>query len=358
MTADIISENNEPILKGVYHPWRRYFARMLDISIYTMLWNIFLIMVVKVNINNKGFWEEVLDIIISTSIMLFIEPLLLKLFKTTPGKAIFGLKIETSSGHPLTYKEGLDRTWELLGKGMGYRIPFYNLYRLWKSYELCQEQEETSWDNTFAYSIKDTKWYRTLLWALANLILFGIIFLVLLNQQIPPNKGNLTIETFVDNYNYYSNLFEIDSGEYYLDSTGNWAKKPDDGTFTINLYADVRPEYDFVVEKDTLKEVSLSLEIINNTEWIGSDSYQILLAALAFGGAQEDVNLFSGFNKKMAAKILNNMGEPFEFVESGIQYTYEVESQGYNTTDGSVLIPNEASKENYYSFKFTVKKLD
>lgn len=358
MTTAFILEDNEQNLPGVYHPWRRYFARMLDVSVYTMLWRIFLVIAINVNVSHRGSWGNILDIIVGAAMMLFIEPLLLKNFKTTLGKAIFGLQIETANGHSLTYQEGLERTWELLGRGMGYHIPFYNLYRLWKSYELCQDNKEQPWDYKLTYFIKDTKWYRTVLWALAHAILFGSFLLVLENQQMAPNKGNLTIETFVENHQYYSKLYQMGSGEYYLDSTGQWVKKPSDGSFSISFYTDVRPEYDFVVENGLLQEVSLSLEIINSDDWIDTYSNQMILAALAFGGAQEEVSLFSGFNKKVAEQISYNVGEPFEFVEAGIQYEYDVDYRGYSAFGNMQLIADDKAKEKYYYFKFKMRKLD
>ncbi len=92
-----------------------------------------------------------------------------KKFKTTIGKAIFGLRIETTEGISISYKSGFERTWILIGKGLGYNIPIYNLVRLWKSYKLCSDKEVQSWNDDISYTIKDAKWYRTLGYIGANL---------------------------------------------------------------------------------------------------------------------------------------------------------------------------------------------
>lgn len=117
-------------LPQVFYPWRRFLARILDLSIYSTLWSIILILVFHVNLATRSSIENIFNTIISLVIMLFLEPLWLHLSGTTPGKAIFGLRIEDSEGRRLRYLEGFERTWGVLSSGMGYNFPIYNLVRL------------------------------------------------------------------------------------------------------------------------------------------------------------------------------------------------------------------------------------
>lgn len=117
-------------LPQVFYPWRRYLSRSLDLSIYHMFFSVFLALALHVNLTTSSNIGILFDSFMIFFIMLFLEPLLLHLFGTTLGKAIFGLKIETPDGRRLTYGEGLARTWSVLGAGMGYNIPIYNLVRL------------------------------------------------------------------------------------------------------------------------------------------------------------------------------------------------------------------------------------
>ena len=147
-------------LPQVFHPWRRYLARTYDTLIYTILWVAFLAFVFHVNVLDRNNAEKLLDGFITTIMMLFLEPMLLHLFGTTPGKAIFGLRITNPDGSRLSYIEGLERIWDVLSRGMGFNIPIYNIIRLLKSYNLCVENETQPWDELISYTIKDTKWYR------------------------------------------------------------------------------------------------------------------------------------------------------------------------------------------------------
>lgn len=75
--------------------------------------------------------------------MLFLEPVLLRLFGTTLGKWIFGLRLEDENGNRPSYIAGFIRTLQVIGSGLGYHIPVYSLVRLWKSYKQCSDNEKS-----------------------------------------------------------------------------------------------------------------------------------------------------------------------------------------------------------------------
>jgi len=103
----------------VFHPWRRYLARTMDFIIYNLLWSAFIAFIFHVNVAVRSGLENLLDSFMAFVIMLVLEPLWLHLFRTTPGKAIFGLRIENHGGSRLSYGEGLERTWSVIGDGSG-----------------------------------------------------------------------------------------------------------------------------------------------------------------------------------------------------------------------------------------------
>ncbi len=144
----------------VFRPWRRYFARGLDMSIYQMILDAILGFVCHVNLLNEGLLVKFVGTLVTVIMMLLIEPFLLNRFGTTFGKWVFGLRVEKTDGNLIPYREGLRRTWGVIGNGYGYMIPIYNLVCLFKSYKLCIEKEVQPWDEGISYTIKDTKWYR------------------------------------------------------------------------------------------------------------------------------------------------------------------------------------------------------
>ncbi len=353
-TDNRCTDCSEDELLQVFHPWRRYFARLLDMSIYNILWSAFLAFVFHLNLASRSNIENFLDTFIAIIIMLFLEPLFLHLFGTTPGKAIFGLKIETPDGRMLSYSEGLERTWRVIGIGMGFNIPIYTLVRLWKSYSLCSDNETQPWDEFISYTIKDTKWYRSIIYIGANAVILAVLITIISAQYLPPNRGDLTIAEYVENYNYYAKFFDI--GNEYLDEDGKWVKQNHDGTVYIQIGHGKKPEYNFSFENGYVSGVSFEVEINNNESFLSSYNTQMFLASLAFAGAQNEMKLYSKIPNRIAKQIESKSFEDFSFKEAGITFTCDTEYSGYRYSQSDFLFPSENSAENYFSLNFLMTK--
>lgn len=345
---------SEDELPQVYYPWRRYLARAFDGVIYTIFWSAFLAFVFHVNVVGRNNAERFLDGFITTIMMLFLEPSLLHLFGTTPGKVIFGLRIENPDGSHLSYTDGLVRTWGVLSRGMGFNIPIYNIIRLLKSYNLCIENETQPWDESISYTIKDTKWYRGVIYIGASLATFAVLLTISSAQQLPPNKGDINIAEFVENHNYYAKLYKIDFSNEYLDEDGKWMEKETDKTI-IYISLNEKPEYNFTIENGYVTGVSFEIEIKNNDYMISSYDHHMFLASLAFAGAQNEMGLFSKIPKRIASTIENNILNDYHFIEAGIVFDCDIEHSGY-TKLTNILVPSENAKENYFSLKFSMNK--
>jgi uncharacterized RDD family membrane protein YckC len=165
-----------------FHPWRRYFARVFDMALYNMTWLSFLVFTFHVNLIGRSSILNLLDSYIAIGMMLFLEPLWLHFFRTTPGKSIFGIRIEDFNGKNLTYRQGFDRTFGVIGSGLGFNIPIYNFIRLWKSYNLCIDKKIQPWNESTSYIIKDTKLYRTFLYIAIYIGIFAIFFNIIFTQ--------------------------------------------------------------------------------------------------------------------------------------------------------------------------------
>lgn len=95
-SSERVPDRDKP--KPPYCPWRRYFARMLDLSIYGLFWTALMTLVLHVNLLDRAPILEWIDSLAALLMMLFLEPLWLRLWGTTPGKALFGLRIEREDG--------------------------------------------------------------------------------------------------------------------------------------------------------------------------------------------------------------------------------------------------------------------
>lgn len=354
----------EDVVPQANYPWRRFFARWLDLLIYQTLWQVLLAALFHVNSRKIGgdALGGTLELYAAIAIMVLVEPLLLHLFGTTIGKAVWGLRIELTEGRRLTYQEGLARTWNVLVRGMGFAVPGYNLVRLWKSYKLCMENEPQPWEDqeNVSYTIKDTNWYRTASFIAVNLVLVCVIYFTLIFLLLPPNRGELRVGEFVENYKYYEKYLGVNSGSYEFDENGHWRKKPDEanGTFYLDLSAGIVPVYEYTcADDDSITGIQITEEGENIQDWsiwLMSQSPEFTTAALAYTGAQKEVHMLSA--RKDLDNIIQRIGNSgfssYEFTCAGVHFLCQVsydgfEAENYDSEGNVILIPKEGEANRF-----------
>ena len=67
--------NTLPVIEQVFHPWRRFFARLLDFCIYSILWSAVLAFLFHVNVATRGDTWRLFDSFITIGLMFILEPL-------------------------------------------------------------------------------------------------------------------------------------------------------------------------------------------------------------------------------------------------------------------------------------------
>lgn len=341
-------------LPYVFYPWRRFFARTLDSFLYEIILAAFLVFVLNINISNRSNWGSILDSFIVILMMLFLEPLWLKLFRTTPGKAIFGLYIENLDGRNLSYSEGLARMWEVIAIGLGYNIPIYNIVRQVKSYRKCVDREIQPWDENLSYTIRDTKIYRNILCLGAYAALFFVLSLINASLLFPPNRGDLTVAQFSENFNYYSKYFDVGFGSKFLNENGEWEEKEMYDTYYINIAEGKDTEYFFDMENGYIKGVSFKIEIENIEHFIMSYDTQMILTSLSFIGAQDEMSLYSKIPKRIIEQIKSNTFKDFTFTEAGVTVICDIEHAGHMDTGSGFLFTEDSTEHNYFSIDFSM----
>lgn len=188
-------------------PWRRYAARWLDLLIYGLLWNAVARCIFRLNLGSgiyANWLFTLLDTAVGVLLMLLIEPVLLHFWGTTPGKWLFGMEIRTPNGEKLAIRTGFYRTWQVFTGGMGWDIPIWSWYRLYKSYQ-ASTAGELPWDIDNGCHIvaheRKTKWYRVLMFLFAWLLVLAAEVGISLYADLPHNRGRMTLSQYVDNCN-------------------------------------------------------------------------------------------------------------------------------------------------------------
>ena len=340
------------------HPWRRFFAMYTDMFFYGAVLNlIFLLAGRDCTITIS------LDILFTALViitMFFTEPLLLSLFGTTPGKRIFGIYVYLSGGKKMSYVDGLYRCFYRIKYGLGFYIPFYSIYRLYKSFEACSENEIMPWDDEYGTEIrlKNFSWKNIAIWAVAFVAALGAVIFITVILALPPNKGNVTPEQFAENYNYSSKYKGYD---FYIEPN---EKGENYGMFTEDAYPKrgtiihlgpafaERHIYYKTDENGYVIETGFVIEGSNDlyySSWSGYE-YRLMWAFM-----MADEKLSSYFSTE--AFISNTTEGPFDsgtYFYDGFTIKKEVDTTGYKFKDDKTIIRN--SNDAKFSIRWSISK--
>ena len=123
-------------------PWIRYWARTFDTVVFVIVFGFTL-----------GFLlPQILEIhdtvfnMIALAAMAFYEAACLSIFSTTPGKALFRIRICRRDGTPPSFGMALLRSFRVFIKGVGLGIPLIALITQIVGYQTLNRDGITSWD--------------------------------------------------------------------------------------------------------------------------------------------------------------------------------------------------------------------
>jgi hypothetical protein len=351
-------ESND--ISTVPYPWRRFFARYLDITIYGTIWLLFANLLLHWN-PERNLLLRILESYTTMAIMIIIEPLLLSTCGTTPGKWIFGLVVSTKDGSKLSYHQAFLRTVGVFCKGFGYNIPFYNLIREYYSYKDCKQLTPLPWEEGYSYRIKDNKGYRIIIFSAAMVLNVLLGSLILMQAQLPIHRGELTAEQYYDNCNHVISYQHLNLGKHFS-SEGLWVDntEPAAGVFEISVMGyQPYPSHELTITNGYVTGVKIESEV-QGDDLVTGNVVQKYIAVTSFLAAQKEMNAIRFNRSRNIKKILKNDFDNYTFVESGIRVTNQVEYSGYSKSsdaNGSILFPAEGQK-NYYHMIFTMELID
>ena len=355
-TLDLPQEDAEP---KVTSPIRRFLARWMDLTVYSLLWDILLTAVFRVNISQRSGGSEVLAGIIAALMMLFLEPLLLRVFGTTLGKWVLGLSVTDGEEGRLSYPAGLLRTWNVFLYGMGLNIPIVHLYRLWKSYKACDRVETLPWEEDSVLRLREGKvLLRVGGFAAACLVLIGGLSLSLVAAQRPPHRGEITVAEFCENYNYLAAYYDPEMASL-LNPNGSW-KEPE-GTVVISLVGEglSKPELHFTEDSSgRMTGVTISFREEGDTFFMVPTTIRIL-ATLAFVQAQPGVGLLDrDAVNAVIDRIQAEPAESFQETVNGVEIRCESSFVGYSGDFGSYIIPLEGMDTYRFAMDYSMTLAD
>lgn len=338
-------------LPTVANPWRRYFARALDLTIYTTIWFAVFFLVLRWNPATNGFLQ-LFNTFLSCGTMLLIEPLLLSKLGTTPGKWLFGLELYALQGNKLTYSAAFTRTRLLFQDGLGYFIPIYSIYRHYKSYVACRDHEMLPWDENIYYILKDKKPIRIIAVILANILILLLIVAISLQAVMPRIQGDLSAEEFTRNFNDLLDYHGINYG-MHLSADGQWIEDPYDGTaITLMLMSPPLPDFDIIETDGIVTRISFSLSAEDSGTILDNYGAIIILAIRSYAGAQKGVNFL---NHTTVLPDVRTSFSSFSHTVAGITIQNDVSYEGYQKLGTVTLSPIDGEQQSFH-LEFSMDK--
>ena len=350
-------ETPRPILRDipprVTSPWKRYFARMFDIAVYEFIFDlvlVYLFYISPIRLAESAF--ATISGFAALVMMLFIEPTLLSTWGTTPGKWIFGLSVRDKEGFKLTWNEAFVRTQRVLWYGMGLSVPIYTLVRMWKSYRSCYE-DTLEWEISTALELKDEKKWRRFAYVKAWILLILVSVFAMIMSSVPVNRGDLTKEELIENYNRYSNYYGLNIG---LNSDGHWEGQPEPGAVVVE-FGPKKPDFIFHEENGIVTEVKL--QVYGFGDSIYRTNYQNITSCMVYALTRSGEGYFPLTDKteKLTKFMSENPFEDFEFEFYGYKVRGDYNYSGYFMAVDSILWPNEDEAQKF-SYELTIKKIN
>lgn len=335
----------------VAYPWRRFFARWLDVFLYSVLWSAFGTLVLRFNPPDNLIFT-LLGIYLNYVTMLVVEPLLLSTWGYTPGKWIFGLQVKDTYGGKIYWTTAMARTWQVFAKGMGYGIPFYNLYRYYKSYRACSDCETLPWEEECGYAIKDTKVLRCVGCAGAAVALFGLAVLTMAQAQMPRYRGMLTAEQYVANVNDLYHYITR-SSDQTMDENGHWEEQGN--VFHLDGLGYGDPDHKLTLDENGKVTAVTLAKDLTGEQIIADSIFQKQLAALSFAAAVGDYNCISWLESGVLTAISERGFGNYTIQAGDVTITQAVHQEGYQDA-GDWLFADDSVPEDQlrYQMEFTM----
>ena len=215
------------------YPWRRFFARALDLSLAGILWSALQYLVLHwywPEFGLMGFADTLVSAWGAWLFLLVLEPILLCTWGYTPGKRLLRLKVRREDGSKLDLERAVIRTAWIFLRGFALGVPLLNILCLGTCYDRCIKDQVMPWDQGLRYAVRPAGKKRAAVYA-AILLLTPIPNLAIVSEswRLPNPDGPLTPEQVVENYNFLERRVESLWGErpqLSLEPDGRWRDAP------------------------------------------------------------------------------------------------------------------------------------
>ncbi len=347
------------IIPEKIYPFRRYFARMTDEFLYTLL-GIF----IWTNIFHIRTFEGFAAVIwISLSSLIFtwlLEPVFLAKFAATPGKWIFGIRIHDRDGGFLTYEYAKARTRSVIFWGCGLQIPAFRRYCNIKSYidyTRKGSKADLPWEDNSTFTFVDDNIWRYGVCLATWAVTVYLTVVCMFSMFLPINQGTITPEEFVENYNDYAGLDS--ESPYCLAVSGTeesfvW-KKANPNAFVIEVHSAPKPEFVYTEKDGILQSVSFEIDF-EVTELVGGYNTYMEYAVSSFVCAQDNYHPFNDKLFKRIEYVREHALRDFEFTDGDISVCCQIKTIGLVEIRNMGFLPENENEPGRLQVSFSMER--
>ncbi len=355
--------------KRIYAPYRRRYARIMDIVIMQALCVLVMVFVFHCSVTQIEMYEWIMVWMAAIVLAFVLEPFFLHWFATTPGKAIFHLQVRKIDGSKLSVSEARERLGEIFSTGFGAMFQGFAPkgfsgaranHELEGAYWYGDGKVDLPWEkHNHSYTIAENSWWRS--------ILCIVLFVGCLGgsrytpYMVKPDfhTGDLTPAEYAENINHYISTYASDSAfnDWEMQENGRWEKKATD-RYVVTPGGIFNPQscYIEVDENGYVNKVSYQLLEVDSNTWITDEFFMKMILASAFLGDQKSEKAFCEKLFDLRKKMDDMEYQSYNFVEEGLEFTNEVTYNGYEVRH-SMLIPKEPlAEELYVEINFSIHK--
>lgn len=318
-----------------FHPFRRFFARLVDIELLAML--ILFVQVAFFRARSDAFSMPHILLLLA---WLPLETICYMLFATTPGKLAFGMRVHDIDGTKLTFTAAAERAFGAYRYGMGWGIPIWQLWRQYKCYKKHNDGEELEWEQDSEITYDSFITWKD---KCKPIVVFTVLIAIIITTFsfiVAPKYGNsdLNIEQFSANYNEYNKRMEANCAT--LNPDGTFKTYSGNGVI-INIGSEVEfDDFDYTVENGVVKGIDYE-ETHDKIFYVPIIPEKCALASLALLSAQEGetVKSLNAFIEEMKEKVNTAAKHGFNKVtfdhgNMRVHWSIEYKNCSFGTTSG------------------------
>ncbi|MBQ7094013.1 MAG: RDD family protein [Clostridia bacterium] len=262
-----------------FHPWRRFFARMIDLGTYLVPTLLFYHLILHRNPLRYPGSHTIVFFLVYLLFSITLESLFLWRRGQTTGHSLFGITILSPDGGKLSFIQALKRTFSLYIFGLALGIFPLSVIAMLLSYLKYRKGQRLAFDNNIKIEISTKEPIFSLIFI--SFLRFVLIFYLLTvshGYTSVPNHGLLTPAQLSENYHALQKYFYLEDKTWDLS---------DDLIFYSDKISDSIQPTDFKLITDT--ENGKIIEI--HCSFSGTDSQftmphkEILLLLAASNGA-------------------------------------------------------------------------